>query len=146
MNGLCRKLLCLVITLIAILPCAAQDRPVNGYTYIAPSVYPAPPIVVYDPAFLVPSQTVISPLGYGPPASMIYAEPAFMHQTVMPSDPTWAYAPPLVGPSGYRERVRFGRQGVDYSYRAYAPGRSAPVYSYRVDPGRHGVRIRERVR
>ena len=111
----------------------AQDHPVNGYTYIAPSTYLTPPIMVYDPALVVPTQTVITP--YAAPSIYAYPEPVYVA-------PVWNY-----GPAPYvRERVRLDRNGVDYRYRVYAPGRAAPVYSYRVDPGPHGVRVRERLR
>ena len=134
MNGVRACLFAVTAVLISAIPSAGQDLTVNGYTYIAPSVYPTPPVVVYDPAFVVPTRTVI------------YAEPAFVTQTVMPYNPTWAYAPVTVGPTAVRERVRYSRNGLEYKYQAYVPGRAAPVYTYRIDSERRGVKIRERYR
>lgn len=119
---------------------------VNGYTYIAPSIYPAPPVVLYDPAFNIPVPTVIQPLSYTVPAPVVYAQPAFVSQTVMPYNPTWAYAPVMVGPTAVRARANYSRNGLEYRYREYAPGRLLPVYSYKVDSEPYGVKIRERVR
>jgi hypothetical protein len=81
--------------------CQAQDLVVNGYTYFAPSVYPTPPIVVYDPAFVVPTRTVILPRAtYVAPDPVLYAEPAFVSHTVVPYNPVWNYGP-VVGPTAY---------------------------------------------
>ena len=56
MNGVQRSLtLCFAATaVLAGSLSQADDLAVNGYTYVAPSTYLTPPIVVYDPAFVVP--------------------------------------------------------------------------------------------
>lgn len=145
MNAIHPFLLSSLVALAAITPAVGDDGVfVNGYTYVAPSTYLTPPVVIYDPFFAVPAPTVIAPVGYFPP--VVYAEPAFVSQTVVPLNPTWNYPPAVVGPSAYRARARFGRHGMDYTYHEYIPGRAAPVYTYRVNPGPHGVRVRERVR
>lgn len=124
----------------------AQELAVNGYTYFAPSYYPAPPVVVYDPAFIVPARTVIHPRQvYMAPVPVVYAEPAFVSQTVVPYNPVWNYGP-AVAPMAYRERGHVNRHGLEYKYQAFVPGRHAPVYTYKVDAERHGVKIRERYR
>jgi hypothetical protein len=124
----------------------ADDLVVNGYTYVAPSVYLTPPVVVYDPAMLIPAPTLVLPrTTYVVPAPVVYAEPAFVSQTVVPYDPIWNYGP-VVGPVAYRQRAWVGRHGLEYKYQAYAPGRLAPVYTLRVDSKPNGVRIRERIR
>lgn len=147
MKGLSIFLWIAAAVFVAWSSCSAQDGAVNGYTYIAPSYYPVPPIVVYDPAFVVPTRTVIGAWQYTPPPPVYYAEPPFVTQTTVPYNPTWNYPPVMApAPMTIRERARVNRNGLDYKYRAYVPGRSGPVYSYEVDSERHGVKVRERYR
>jgi hypothetical protein len=149
MNGLAIGSIALPLALLLVaggLTARADDLVVNGYTYVAPSVYPAPPIMVYDPFFLVPTRTVILPRAtYVAPAPVVYVEPAFVSQTVVPYNPVWNYGP-VAGPTAVRERARFDRHGLEYKYQAYAPGRAAPIYSYRAESTPRGVRVRERYR
>jgi hypothetical protein len=136
MNGVRACLFGLLAVLLSDVPATAQGLVVNGYTYIAPSVYPAPPVVVSDPALVVPTQTVIQPLNYAP---VVYAPPVY-------ASPAWRPAPVVVAPTAVRERAWYSRNGLEYKYQAYVPGRAAPVYTYRVDPDRYRVKIRERFR
>ena len=40
-----------IVMLTGVMTCQAQDLVVNGYTYFAPSVYPAPPKTASLPIF-----------------------------------------------------------------------------------------------
>jgi hypothetical protein len=126
----------LIVPVMPALALAQDDLVVNGYTYVAPSIYPVPPVVVYDPFFAAPTQTVIVPAGYYS-HPVVYSQPAFVSQAVAPG---WNYVP---APRAVRARARPGLHGMTYTYHEYAPGRAAPVYSYRVNPGRYGVRVRQ---
>jgi hypothetical protein len=140
MNGVRVCLLSLAAAAILASPCRAQDLVVNGYTYVAPSLYPAPPVVVYDPAFVVPTRTVIQPINYVSPARVVYTP------TYVTSYPTGVYAPVMVGPTAVRQRAWYSRNGLKLTVKEYVPGRAAPVHTYRVDSERGGVRVRERFR
>ena len=123
----------------------AAEPFVNGYTYLAPSMYLTPPIVYYDPAMVIPAPYVVRPMNAPAPVpQVVYGGPAY----VVPAAPV--YAPPSPGgyavPSVVRERGRYSRNGLEYKYRQYVPGRAAPVYTYRIDSEPNGVRIRERYR
>jgi len=124
------------VGLLSIVGFCASTLPVfgQGYTYIAPSLYPAPPVVVYDPALLVPAPDVIYPLPLTPA------------QPVVPYGPVWSYPAVVSAPVQYRERVRGTRFGPGYTYRAFVPGRAAPVYTFRSNSTPYGVRVRERYR
>jgi hypothetical protein len=136
MNGVRVCLLSLMAVALGAATSFGQGLVVNGYTYVAPSVYPAPPVVFYDPALVVPSSTVIQPLNYVAPAPVVYARPAYV---------TPVYAAPVYAPTvTVQPRGWYGRNG--YKVREYVPGRAAPVHTYRVDPDRYGVKVRERFR
>lgn len=116
----------------------AHDLIVNGYTYAAPSVYLQPPVVVYQPVMMVPARPVVTI-----PAPVVYAEPAYVSHTLVPVAPSWNYAPTVVVPTRVRERTVVRPHSMDYRYREYVPGRGTPVYTYKVDANRAGVRVRE---
>ena len=123
----------------------ADERVVNGYTYIAPSMYLTPPIVYYDPAFAVPAPYVVRPVNAPLPAPVVVSSgPAY----VVPTTPV--YTPTALGgygvPSTVLERGYYSRNGLEYRRKQYVPGRAAPVYTYRIDSKPNGVRIRERYR
>lgn len=122
----------------------AEDLVVNGYTYIAPSVYLTPPIVYYDPAFVIPAPYVVRPLNApGPMPPVVYGGPVYV-APVATYNPAWQTG--YAGPSAIRERAYYSRNGLEYKYQEYVPGRAAPAYTYRIDSQRHGVRVRERYR
>lgn len=122
---------------------ASADHKARGYTFIAPSYYLTPPVVVTPvPVVVAPAPLVVPQPAYAP---VIY-EPAFLHTTVVPYDPVWPYA--YMGLPGryYRERIDVDRGEVEYKLKAYGPYGAKTVYSYEVDATRRGVKVRERVR
>lgn len=149
MNGMCiRWFGCVAVAMLCVgqSDCEAQPIAVNGDSYAAPSVYLTPPVAVYDPAFLVPTQTVILPTAtYVAPARVIYLTPTYISQPVVSYQPVGVFVP-AVAPVAYRERLRYKPREMKYQYREYVPGRAAPVYSYKIEAERNRVKIRERIR
>jgi hypothetical protein len=146
MNGVRVGLLSLLAVALSAAPSFGQGLVVNGYTYIAPSLYPAPPVVFYDPALVIPSSTVIQPMNYVAPAPLVYPRPVY--------GAAYYPAPVAVAPTAVRQRGWYGRNGLEYKVKEYVPGRAAPVHTYRVDPDRYNVvdpdrynvKVRERFR
>lgn len=127
----------LAVCLLTTSPVAAEEI-VNGYTYVAPSYYLTPPVVVTGP---LPPPVVVYP-----PAPITVYEPAFLHTTVVPYDPVWPYAYMNMPGAYYRERVTVRPRGVDYRVRTY--GGAGPVRGVRteIEYRPYGVEYKVRTR
>jgi hypothetical protein len=137
-----RTMLTLVL-LAGTAPLASAEGPVNGYTYVAPSYYLTPPVIVAPPPVVYgPAPVMLARPVYAP---VVAVEPAFLHTTVMPYDPVWPYAYSTLPGTYYKERVNASPREVEYKLKTYGPG-GRSVYSYEVDAKRNGVVVRERYR
>lgn len=112
---------------------------INGYTYVAPSYYLAPPVITYTSPFpplvvYAPPPVVVAPRPVLVPPPVVYANVT----PVVASTPVVTTYPAPV--PVYRERLKTSRREVEYTAKGYNPytGRKEKV---EVEWNRRGVEI-----
>lgn len=120
-----------VVVSVGVLPAiGAAGEIVNGYTYVAPSYYLTPPVIVSGSVYVVP----------------VPVRPAF----VVPLTAQQPFATPYVyrvpPASTYRDRVTVRPREIEYNARSYGPYGERRRTHYEVEWNRRGVEIEYRSR
>ncbi|MDX1967723.1 MAG: hypothetical protein SFV23_11175 [Planctomycetaceae bacterium] len=109
---------------------ASAGEIVNGYTYVAPSYYLTPPVIVSGSVYVAPVPVrprLVIPVTAPEP----FATPYVYH------------APPA---STYRDRVTVRPREIEYNARSYGPYGERRRTHYEVEWNRRGVEIEYRSR
>lgn len=120
-----------VVVSAGVLPATASaGEIVNGYTYVAPSYYLTPPVIVSGSVYVAP----------------VPVRPAF----VVPLTVQEPFAAPYVfrapPAATYRDRVTVRPREIEYNARAYGPYGERQRTHYEVEWNRRGVEIEYRTR